>query len=129
MIKVTFMGAGSTIFARNVLGDIMATPTLKEVEIALYDIDGARLNESLAMLNNINSNTNAGRAKIAAYLGVENRRAALKNAHYVVNAIQVGGYDPCTITDFTIARKYGLRQTIADTLGLAVSSARCAPYP
>lgn len=75
MIKVTFMGAGSTIFARNVLGDIMATPTLKEVEIALYDIDGARLNESLAMLNNINSNTNAGRAKIAAYLGVENRRA------------------------------------------------------
>ena len=51
MIKVTFMGAGSTIFARNVLGDIMATPTLKEVEIALYDIDGARLNESLAMLN------------------------------------------------------------------------------
>ena len=118
MIKVTFMGAGSTIFARNVLGDIMATPTLKEVEIALYDIDGARLNESLAMLNNINSNTNAGRAKIAAYLGVENRRAALKNAHYVVNAIQVGGYDPCTITDFTIARKYGLRQTIADTLGI-----------
>ncbi|NRE85656.1 alpha-glucosidase/alpha-galactosidase [Klebsiella michiganensis] len=118
MIKVTFMGAGSTIFARNVLGDIMATPTLKEVEIALYDIDGVRLNESLAMLNNINSNTNAGRAKIAAYLGVENRRAALKNAHYVVNAIQVGGYDPCTITDFTIARKYGLRQTIADTLGI-----------
>lgn len=118
MIKVTFMGAGSTIFARNVLGDIMATLTLKEVEIALYDIDGVRLNESLAMLNNINSNTNAGRAKIAAYLGVENRRAALKNAHYVVNAIQVGGYDPCTITDFTIARKYGLRQTIADTLGI-----------
>lgn len=78
MIKVTFMGAGSTIFARNVLGDIMTTPALKEVEIALYDIDSARLNESLAMLNNINRNTNAGRAKIAAYLGVENRRAALK---------------------------------------------------
>ncbi len=75
MIKVTFMGAGSTIFARNVLGDIMTTPALKEVEIALYDIDSARLNESLAMLNNINRNTNAGRAKIAAYLGVENRRA------------------------------------------------------
>lgn len=104
MIKVTFMGAGSTIFARNVLGDIMTTPALKEVEIALYDIDSARLNESLAMLNNINRNTNAGRAKIAAYLGVENRRAALKNANYVVNAIQVGGYDPCTITDFTIAK-------------------------
>lgn len=118
MIKVTFMGAGSTIFARNVLGDIMTTPALKEVEIALYDIDSARLNESLAMLNNINRNTNAGRAKIAAYLGVENRRAALKNANYVVNAIQVGGYDPCTITDFTIAKKYGLQQTIADTLGI-----------
>lgn len=66
MIKVTFMGAGSTIFARKVLGDIMTTPALKEVEIALYDIDSARLNESLAMLNNINRNTNAGRAKIAA---------------------------------------------------------------
>jgi alpha-galactosidase len=129
MIKVTFMGAGSTIFARNVLGDIMTTPALKEVEIALYDIDSARLNESLAMLNNINRNTNAGRAKIAAYLGVENRRAALKNANYVVNAIQVGGYDPCTITDFTIAKNMVFSRLLPIPWALAVSSARCAPYP
>ncbi len=55
---------------------------------------------------------------IEKYLGVESRRAALKDANYVVNAIQVGGYDPCTITDFEIPKKYGLRQTIADTLGV-----------
>lgn len=69
MIKVTFMGAGSTIFAKNVLGDIMATPALKEVDIALYDIDSARLNESFAMLSNINRNINAGRAKITLISG------------------------------------------------------------
>ncbi|HFK7185386.1 TPA: alpha-glucosidase/alpha-galactosidase [Serratia odorifera] len=118
MIKVTFMGAGSTIFAKNVLGDIMCTPVLQEVEIALYDIDSGRLNESLTMLNNINQNVNGGKAIITPYLGVEQRRAALKNADYVVNAIQVGGYDPCTITDFEVANRFGLRQTIADTLGI-----------
>lgn len=127
MIKVTFMGAGSTIFAKNVLGDIMATPALKEVEIALYDIDSARLDESFAMLSNINRNINAGRARIGRYLGVENRRAALKNAHYVVNAIQVGGYDPCTITDFKIAKSTACSRPSPTHWGSAASSARCAP--
>lgn len=117
-MKIAFMGAGSTIFAKNVLGDCMCTPTLREAEIALYDIDAERLKESEMMLCNINQNINMGRAKITAYLGVENRKAALKNATFVVNAIQVGGYDPCTITDFEIPKKYGLRQTIADTLGI-----------
>lgn len=119
MIKIAFMGAGSTIFAKNILGDIMDTPVLKEaVEIALYDINGGRLSESYSMLANLNQNINNGKAKIITYLGEENRRAALKNAKYVINAIQVGGYEPCTVTDFTIAKKFGLRQTIADTLGI-----------
>jgi len=112
------MGAGSTVFARNVLGDCMCTPALQESELALYDIDAKRLAESQIILDAINKNINNGRAVISTYLGIENRKAALKDADFVVNAIQVGGYDPCTITDFEIPKKYGLRQTIADTLGI-----------
>lgn len=118
MAKITFMGAGSTIFARNVLGDCMCTPALCESEIALYDIDAQRLEDSQIILNAINHNVNQDRACIKSYLGVENRKEALKDADFVVNAIQVGGYDPCTITDFEIPKKYGIRQTIADTLGI-----------
>ncbi len=118
MPKITFMGAGSTIFARNVLGDCMCTPALRESEIALYDIDRKRLEESEIILGAINKNINEGRADIKTYLGVENRREALRGADFVVNAIQVGGYDPCTIIDFEIPKKYGLRQTIGDTLGI-----------
>lgn len=116
--KITFMGAGSTVFARNVLGDCMCTPALRDIDIALYDIDAQRLRDSEIILNAINKNINEGRAKIKTYLGVENRKEALRNANFVVNAIQVGFYDPCTITDFEIPKKYGLRQTIADTLGI-----------
>lgn len=118
MVKITFMGAGSTVFARNVLGDCMGSPALCDSEIALYDINAERLKDSEIIIRAINENTNQGRARISTYLGVENRKAALKNATFVVNAIQVGGYDPCTITDFEIPKKYGLKQTIADTLGI-----------
>lgn len=118
MIKITFMGAGSTIFARNVLGDCMCTPALRDCEIALYDIDEKRLEESEIILSAINKNINEGRSIIKTYLGVENRKEALRGANFVVNAIQVGAYDPCTIIDFEIPKKYGLRQTIADTLGI-----------
>ncbi len=117
-MKVTFMGAGSTVFSKNVLGDILLTPELHDTEIALYDIDEARLNESYMMLSNINRNMNEGRAKIKTYLGVANRREALAGADCVINAIQVGGYEPCTVIDFEIPKKYGLRQTIGDTLGI-----------
>ena len=114
MARIAFMGAGSTIFAKNVLGDCILTPEIKDLEIALHDIDPIRLEDSRMMLENIAAN--AGRkVKIEAHL---NRLDALKDAKYVVNAIQVGGYDPCTITDFEIPKKYGLRQTIADTLGI-----------
>ncbi|MCL2605005.1 MAG: alpha-glucosidase/alpha-galactosidase [Defluviitaleaceae bacterium] len=117
MAKITFMGAGSTVFARALLGDCMATPALADSEIALYDIDGQRLKESEAIIRALNEGL-GGKARILSYLGVENRREALRGANFVVNAIQVGLYDPCTITDFEIPNKYGLRQTIADTLGI-----------
>ena len=118
MIKITFLGAGSTVFARNVLGDCMCTPSLQDAEIALYDIDSQRLEDSEIILKAINNNINENRANIKSYLGVENRKEALRGADFVVNAVQIGGYDPCTIIDFEIPKKYGLRQTIADTLGI-----------
>ena len=117
MIKVTFMGAGSTVFAKNVLGDCMCTPALRGLDIALYDIDPVRLDESQKMLEAINRNVQ-GNATIKSYLGVENRREALRGADFVVNAIQVGLYEPCTVIDFEVPKKFGLRQTIADTLGI-----------
>jgi alpha-galactosidase len=118
MPKITFMGAGSTVFAKNVLGDCMLTESLRDAHIALYDVDAARLRGSRVMLENLNQNVNEGRAKITAHLGVRSRRAALRGADYVVNAIQVGGYEPATVIDFEVPKKYGLRQTIGDTLGI-----------
>ena len=116
-MKITFMGAGSTVFARNVIGDCMCSEALRESEFALYDIDGQRLEESRVILEAMNK-TMGGYAKITTFLGVENRKDALRGASFVVNAIQVGLYDPCTIIDFEVPKKYGLRQTIADTLGI-----------
>lgn len=116
-MKITFIGAGSTVFARNVLGDAMCVESLRESEMALYDINPERLKESEKILNAINKCL-GNYAKISTYCGVENRKEALRGATFVVNAIQVGGYEPCTVTDFEIPKKYGLRQTIADTLGI-----------
>ncbi len=118
MIKITFMGAGSTVFAKNVLGDVMLTPALWDSEIALYDIDPVRLEESYIMITSLNRNINKNRATVKKYLGVAERKDALRDATFVVDAIQVGLYDPCTIIDFEVPKKYGLRQTIADTLGI-----------
>lgn len=114
MSKITFLGAGSTVFARNVLGDVMQTPALQGYEIALFDINQERLTDSENILNNIKK-TSGSTCVIRAFT---NRKDALRGAKFVVNAIQVGGYDPCTITDFEIPKKYGLRQTIADTIGI-----------
>ena len=118
MGKITFMGAGSAVFAKNVLGDCMLTPALHDFEIALYDIDAGRLEHSYKMLTTLNKNVNEGRAKITKHLGVENRKDALRGANYVVDAIQVGFYEPATVIDFEVPKKYGLRQTIGDTLGI-----------
>ncbi len=117
MNKITFMGAGSTVFVRNVLGDCMCSDALKDWEYALYDIDATRLEESFEIISAMNE-TKGGHARITKHLGVENRKEALRGARFVVNAIQVGLYDPCTIIDFEVPKKYGLRQTIGDTLGI-----------
>lgn len=116
-MKITFMGAGSTVFARNVIGDCMCTEALRDSTFALYDIDGERLEESRVILEAMRK-TKGGYGKIECYLGVENRKDALRGANFVINAIQVGLYDPCTIIDFEVPKKYGLRQTIGDTLGI-----------
>lgn len=114
MPKITFMGAGSTVFAKNVIGDCILKREIGDFDVALYDIDPVRLQDSELMLNNINRKYGS-KAKIKAYT---DRLAALQGADFVINAIQVGGYEPCTVTDFEIPKKYGLRQTIADTLGI-----------
>jgi alpha-galactosidase len=112
--KITFIGAGSAVFAKNVLGDCILTPALQGFELALFDIDEERLHDCEQMLNNLKQNVGSD-ANIVAY---HNRKEALRNARYVVNAVQIGGYKPCTVTDFEIPKKYGLRQTIGDTLGI-----------
>ncbi len=118
MTKITFMGAGSTVFAVNVLGDAMLSEATQDAEIALYDINKERLSDSLTILQRINEKQNKNRATLKTYLGAENRKEALRGADFIVNAIQVGGYRPSTVIDFEIPQKYGLRQTIADTLGI-----------
>ena len=126
MAKITFIGAGSTVFAKNVLGDAMAMPGLHDAEIALYDINAERLEDSARLMQAINHATNEDRATITTYLGKENRRKALQGSDYIVNAIQVGGYEPCTVTDFDIPNKYGHGKPCRH-LGDYGSSAICTP--
>jgi len=116
-MKLTFMGGGSTVFARNLIGDCLCVESLRDSVFALYDIDAKRLEESRTILEAMKKEK-GGYGRIECYCGVENRKAALKGADFVVNAIQVGGYEPSTVIDFEIPKKYGLRQTIADTLGI-----------
>ena len=113
-MKIAFLGAGSTVFAKNLLGDCILTPEIGKFEIALFDIDAARLDESYRIITAINDKYK-GKATIKAYT---DPIKAFRGAGYIVNAIQVGGYEPCTVTDFEIPKKYGLRQTIADTIGI-----------
>jgi alpha-galactosidase len=112
--KITFIGAGSTVFAKNLLGDILSFPELGQATISLFDINEERLRTSEIVAQ-----------KTAATLGCRpqieattDRDRALAGADYAISMIQVGGYKPCTVTDFEIPKKYGLRQTIADTLGI-----------
>ena len=116
-MKITFMGAGSTVFARNVIGDCLCSDVLRDSIFALYDIDATRLEESRVILEAM-CLAAGSKAHIECYVGVEQRKDALRGADFVINAIQVGFYDPCTIIDFEIPKKYGLRQTIGDTLGI-----------
>lgn len=116
-MKITFLGAGSTVFARNIIGDCMCTDSLRDSVFALYDIDPVRLEESRVILEAMKKQKKCN-AVIECYCGEENRKNALRNAKFVINAVQVGFYDPCTVTDFEIPKKYGLKQTIGDTLGI-----------
>ena len=114
MAKVTFIGAGSTVFARNLLGDILGHAELSGSEIMLFDIDAERLATSELVARRVADALDAP-AKIGA---TTDRRAALDGADYAINMIQVGGYEPATVIDFEVPKRFGLRQTIADTLGI-----------
>ncbi len=118
MPKLAFIGAGSTIFAKNLLGDCLLAPDLSRMHVALYDIDAQRLEASARLIRRLNETLDGGRATVTIHLGEAQRRAALAGASHVINAVQVGGYEPCTVTDFEVPRKFGLRQTIGDTLGI-----------
>ncbi|MBU6361583.1 MAG: alpha-glucosidase/alpha-galactosidase [Chloroflexi bacterium] len=114
MAKITFIGAGSTVFAKNLMGDILSFPELANSELYLYDIDETRLRSSEIVAH-----------KVAEKLGAKpiivttmDKTRALEGAHYAISMFQVGGYRPSTVVDFEIPKKYGLRQTIADTLGI-----------
>jgi len=114
MPKIVFLGAGSTVFAKNLLTDILSFPELKDATIALHDIDEKRLETTHIVGRRIAKALNA-HPELETYL---DRRAALEGADYAIGMFQIGGYDPATITDFKVAKKFGLRQTIGDTLGI-----------
>ncbi len=114
MPKITFIGAGSTVFAKNLLGDILSFPELAESTISLFDIDPERLRTSEIVARKVGAAFGAHPAITAT----TDRRKALDGADYAISMIQVGGYKPGTVIDFEIPKKYGLRQTIADTLGI-----------
>src|SRR6185295_11472695 len=114
MTKIAFIGAGSTVFAKNLLGDILSFPELANASISLMDIDPERLKTSEIVAHKVAEVFDA-HPTIEATL---DRRRALDGADYAISMFQVGGYKPSTVVDFEIPRKYGLRQTIADTLGI-----------
>lgn len=114
MTKIAFIGAGSTVFMKNLIGDALQMPALSDANISLMDIDARRLAESELVVK-----------KLIASLGVPavvetytDQRRAIAGADFVIVAFQIGGYKPCTVTDFEVPKAYGLRQTIADTLGI-----------
>ncbi len=114
MPKITLVGAGSTVFAKNLLGDILSFPELAGSQITLFDIDENRLHTSEIVAHKVAQ-------AVKAHPTVESttdRRRALDGADYVITMFQIGGYKPGTVIDFEIPKKYGLRQTIADTLGI-----------
>ncbi len=113
---VSFIGAGSTVFAKNLLGDILSRPALQGADIRLFDIDAERLRTSEIMARKVAEATGTDRS--ATILATTDPACALDGADYVLCMIQVGGYKPATATDFEIPKTYGLRQTIGDTLGI-----------
>ncbi len=115
MIKICLVGAGSTVFAQNILGDVLSNPGLSECVISLFDIDPERLKTSEIVARRICDELNLNKVRIEATL---DRREALTSSDFVILMMQVGGYKPATVVDFDVPKRYGLRQTIADTLGI-----------
>lgn len=113
-LKITLIGAGSVVFTRNLLGDILSFPELANCEIALHDVDEKRLKLAEMVAHRIASTVGANPVITTS----TDRKCALEGARYVINTIQVGGYRPSTVIDFDIPKKFGLEQTIADTLGI-----------
>ena len=115
MTKICLIGAGSTVFAQAILSDVLSNPELRHCEISLHDIDPVRLETSKIVAQRIGETLGISDLQI---LATQNRRDALKGANFVILMMQVGGYKPATVTDFEVPEKYGLGQTIADTLGI-----------
>ncbi|KAK3584230.1 hypothetical protein CHS0354_035311 [Potamilus streckersoni] len=112
--KIAIIGAGSTIFMKNIVGDILHLPAFKHCTISLMDINPVRLEESYNVAQKIALSLNAT-PKIEKHT---HQKQALTDAHFVITMFQVGGYEPATVIDFKIPEQYGLQQTIADTLGI-----------
>ncbi len=112
--KIAFVGAGSTVFMKNIIGDALQRPALSGATIALMDVSQQRLDESALVARKLISTLDVA-AKVETHT---DQRRALDGADFVVVAFQIGGYEPCTVTDFEVPKKYGLRHTIADTLGV-----------
>lgn len=112
--KIAFLGAGSAVFMRNIVGDILQRPALSGAHVALMDIDAKRLEEGRSIAEKMVKSIGCD-ATITAHT---NQKEALEGANFVIVAFQIGGYEPCTVTDFEVPKSYGLRQTIADTLGI-----------
>lgn len=114
MPKITFIGAGSTVFTKNLIGDLLSLPDLGDITISLHDIDATQLGTTELIAQRISDSLNVNPVIETS----TDRRQALDGADYAINMIQVGGYKPSTVIDFEIPKKYGLRQTIGDTLGI-----------
>lgn len=112
--RITFIGAGSTVFMKNIVGDILMRPAVTEATIALMDINPVRLAESEIVARKIVQSLGA-KARVETHT---DQKRALTGADFVIVAFQIGGYEPCTVTDFEVPKRFGLRQTIADTLGV-----------
>src|SRR4051812_6860928 len=125
MAKIAFIGAGSVVFAKNLLGDVLSYPELAESEIALMDIDEERLRTGEKVAQRVAAALDARPAITAT----TDRRAAIDGADHVITMFQIGGYRPSTVIDFEIPARYGLRQTIGDTLGIGGVIAPPRPRP
>jgi alpha-galactosidase len=125
MTRIAFIGAGSVVFTKNLLGDILALPALRDVEIALHDIDADRLQTADAMAHWV-AGMREARPRITVH---DDRRAAIDGADFVINMVQIGGHE-ATLRDFEVPARYGVRQTIGDTLGVGgiFRTLRTAPH-